>query len=110
MHSEKPDQMNPTTSPTLKSKVCDSNAVGMVLQLADGTIQACNVQAQEILGMTSGQIQGWTSTDSPWQVIHEDGSPFHILRISREISRSNSRPNIDLSSLQKRSGRLHICR
>ncbi len=76
MHSEKPDQMNPITSPTPTSKVCDSSAVGMVLQLADGTIQACNMQAQEILGMTSGQIRRWTSTDSPWQVIHEDRSPF----------------------------------
>ncbi len=75
MHPEKPAQMNPTTSPTPTSK-CESYAIGMVLQLADGTIQACNVQAQEILGMTSGQIQGWTSIDSPWQVIHENGSPF----------------------------------
>ena len=49
---------------------------GMVLQLADGTIQACNSAAEEILGFTLDQIQGHDSNDCIWQTIHEDGSPF----------------------------------
>ncbi|MEC4817738.1 MAG: PAS domain S-box protein [Scytonema sp. PMC 1069.18] len=49
---------------------------GMVLQLADGTIQACNAVAQKILGLTFEQIQGCSSIHPPWQAIYEDGSPF----------------------------------
>ena len=49
---------------------------GMVLQLADGTICACNASVQSILGYTPEQIQGFTSTSLPWQTIHQDGSPF----------------------------------
>jgi PAS domain S-box-containing protein len=49
---------------------------GMVLQLADGSIQACNANAERILGLKLEQIQGWMSTDSHWQNIHEDGSLF----------------------------------
>ena len=48
---------------------------GIVLQLADGTIAACNAVAQEILGMTVDQLRD-TSAASPWQTIHPDGTPF----------------------------------
>ncbi|OKH33207.1 hypothetical protein NIES2101_40090 [Calothrix sp. HK-06] len=50
--------------------------IGMVLHLADGTIQACNARAEEILGFTAEQMHGWTSISSPWQTVHENGSPF----------------------------------
>lgn len=49
---------------------------GMVLLLANGTIQSCNRAAEEILGFTLEQIQGFDSLDCIWQTIHEDGSPF----------------------------------
>jgi PAS domain S-box-containing protein len=49
---------------------------GMMLQLADGSIQACNIYAQELLGLTIEQIQGLTSLNGPWKIVHEDGSPF----------------------------------
>ncbi|TWH50840.1 response regulator [Dulcicalothrix desertica] len=49
---------------------------GMVLQLADGTIYASNVIALKLLGRTIEQLQGSTSSDYPWQTIHEDGSEF----------------------------------
>ena len=49
---------------------------GIVLQLANGTIQACNGSAEGILGFTLEQIQGHDSNDCIWQTIHEDGSPF----------------------------------
>ncbi len=50
--------------------------VGMVLQLADGSIQGCNSRAQELLGMTAEQMQGNSSMNCPWQTLHEDGSDF----------------------------------
>jgi PAS domain S-box-containing protein len=49
---------------------------GMVFQLADGSVEMCNANAKSILGLSIEQIQGWASTDSIWQTIHEDGSPF----------------------------------
>jgi len=52
-----------------------SSDVGMVLQLADGTVQACNTATQSILGVTLDELQGWEEMDPPWQAIHIDGSP-----------------------------------
>ncbi|MBW4606492.1 MAG: PAS domain-containing protein [Hassallia sp. WJT32-NPBG1] len=49
---------------------------GIVLQLADGTIQAGNTACERILGLTAEQLMGQTSVDHPWQSIREDGSPF----------------------------------
>ncbi|MGI8499544.1 MAG: PAS domain-containing protein [Hassallia sp.] len=48
----------------------------MVLQLADGTIQAGNTACERILGLTAEQMMGRTSVDHPWQSVHEDGSVF----------------------------------
>ena len=50
--------------------------VGMLLQLADGSIQGCNSHAQELLGMTAQQMQGCTSINSLWHTVREDGSDF----------------------------------
>ncbi len=50
--------------------------VGMVLQFADGSIQACNSDAEKLLGMTAEQMQGFTSINSPWQAVRSDGSDF----------------------------------
>ncbi|MCY7275301.1 MAG: PAS domain S-box protein, partial [Phormidesmis sp. CAN_BIN44] len=61
------------TSDSLVSATCD---VGIVLQLADGTIAACNAAAQEILGMTIDQLQDASSVNFPWQTIHPNGTPF----------------------------------
>jgi PAS domain S-box-containing protein len=49
---------------------------GMVLQLADGKIQACNSRAEKLLGMTVEQMQGNTSINCPLQTVREDGSDF----------------------------------
>jgi PAS domain S-box-containing protein len=49
---------------------------GMVLHLADGTIQACNRSAQRILGVGAEQIEEWISLKSSWRAIAEDGSPI----------------------------------
>ncbi|ODH01476.1 hybrid sensor histidine kinase/response regulator [Nostoc sp. KVJ20] len=53
-----------------------SGEEGMVLQLADGTIQACNAAGDRILGLTAEQLVGQNFLDPKWQFIHEDGSPF----------------------------------
>ena len=50
--------------------------VGMLLQLADGSIQGCNSRAQELLGMTAQQMQGCTSINSLLHTVREDGSDF----------------------------------
>jgi two-component system cell cycle sensor histidine kinase/response regulator CckA len=49
---------------------------GVVLQVADGTILACNPAAENILGMTVDQMMGRTSLDPRWRAIHPDGSTF----------------------------------
>jgi CheY-like chemotaxis protein len=46
---------------------------GMVLQLADGSIEACNANTEMILGLKLEQIEGWTSINSRWQTIDRDG-------------------------------------
>mgnify|MGYP000170255418 CR=1 FL=1 len=60
----------------LYSNAPEPTDVGMVLQLADGSIQACNAIAQQLLGITAEQMQGCTSINSPWQTVREDGSDF----------------------------------
>ncbi|PSB53880.1 histidine kinase [filamentous cyanobacterium Phorm 6] len=50
--------------------------LGMVLQLADGSIQGCNSYAEELLGITAEQMHGNSSINCPWQTVREDGSDF----------------------------------
>ncbi|HAX78554.1 MAG TPA: hypothetical protein DCY88_22655, partial [Cyanobacteria bacterium UBA11372] len=71
--------MHEVKAPTLKHFNGAPRSVveeGMVLQLADGTIAAWNAAAVELLGLTTEQIKGWSSTHCPWQAIHEDGTDF----------------------------------
>ncbi|AFZ35205.1 PAS/PAC sensor hybrid histidine kinase [Stanieria cyanosphaera PCC 7437] len=49
---------------------------GMVIHDADGSIQACNADAEKILGYTAEQLVGSSSFEPPWQTIHQDGSAF----------------------------------
>jgi PAS domain S-box-containing protein len=51
-------------------------AEGVVIQDADGRIEACNESAERILGLTTDQVPGVTWMDPRWRAIHEDGSPF----------------------------------
>ena len=51
-------------------------AVGIVIHLADGTIQSCNTDAEIILGYSAEQLIGANSFEPSWQTIHQDGSPF----------------------------------
>ncbi|NQE35946.1 diguanylate cyclase domain-containing protein [Microcoleus asticus] len=50
---------------------------GVVLQLADGQITACNASAERIIGLTPEQMMGHTSIeDLDWRTVREDGEPF----------------------------------
>ncbi|MGB8687231.1 MAG: GAF domain-containing protein [Microcoleus sp.] len=49
---------------------------GVVLQLANGQITACNASAERIIGLTPDQMMGRTSVDLDWRTVQEDGSPF----------------------------------
>ncbi|MCC3409224.1 MAG: diguanylate cyclase [Microcoleus sp. PH2017_10_PVI_O_A] len=56
--------------------VIASMTEGVVLQLADGQITACNASAERILGLTPEQMMGRTSVDLDWRTVREDGQPF----------------------------------
>ncbi|MEG4319390.1 MULTISPECIES: diguanylate cyclase [unclassified Microcoleus] len=56
--------------------VITSMTEGVVLQLADGQITACNASAERILGLTPEQMMGRTSVDLDWRTVREDGKPF----------------------------------
>jgi len=54
----------------------DGMSEGMVVQTADGGIVSANAAAQRILGLTAERMEGRTSEDLTWRIIHEDGTPF----------------------------------
>ncbi|MEG4801694.1 diguanylate cyclase [Microcoleus sp. ARI1-B5] len=56
--------------------VITSMTEGVVLQLANGQITACNASAERILGLTPEQMMGRTSVDLDWRTVREDGQPF----------------------------------
>ncbi len=64
---------------------------GILLHLADGTTVACNASAESILGYTASQIEQWSSSDYPWQMIHEDGTSvsyqIHPARLALETGK-----------------------
>ncbi|HYW20913.1 MAG TPA: ATP-binding protein [Nodularia sp. (in: cyanobacteria)] len=49
---------------------------GMILQLADGTIPACNTMAEIILGLTVEEIHEWNLPESSWRFVHQNGTPL----------------------------------
>jgi PAS domain S-box-containing protein len=49
---------------------------GVVVQEEDGRISQFNPAALQILGLTSDEIMGRTSSDPRWRAIKEDGSDF----------------------------------
>lgn len=81
--------------------------IGMVLHLADGSIQACNARAQDILGLTVEQIHGWTSVNFPWQAVYQDGSPFPGEMHPPMVSLRTGQPCLDVvMGLYQLSGNL----
>lgn len=74
---------------------------GVVIQLADGTIQSGNYAAEQISGFTLEQMQSWTSADFLWQAFHEDGSPFpagtHPVTVALQTGQPGSNVLVGLS-------------
>jgi PAS domain S-box-containing protein len=52
----------------------ETMAQGVIFQDADDRIISVNPAAERILGLSFDQMQGRTSMDPRWRVIHEDGS------------------------------------
>ena len=65
-------------SETLYRSLIAALSEGIVLQMQDGSIRACNATAEKILGVTAEQLLGYTAINYPWSTIHEDGSPFPV--------------------------------
>ena len=59
-------------SPQIKDSTVSGVEQGMILQFADGSVQACNRAAQSILETMKEQLIGWDLREA----ICEDGSPF----------------------------------
>lgn len=79
--------------------------MGMVFQLADGTIQFCDLVAQKLLG--ASQLVGTNLFKQPWQTIHADGSDFAPTDYPMSVALQTGKPchNIVIG-LYKTSGEL----
>jgi PAS domain S-box-containing protein len=71
-------------------------AIGIVLQLADGSIASCNRAAENILGMTIEQMQDASATSSPWQTIYRDGTPFPVDRYPVMVALRTGEPCLNV--------------
>lgn len=63
-------------SERLYHSVVSAMAEGLVVQGPDGKIITANPAALQIQGRSMEQMRGRTSSDSQWQAIHDDGTPF----------------------------------
>lgn len=51
---------------------------GVIVHQADAQVIACNLKAQELLGLTEDQILGKDVADPVWQFLSEDGTPMSV--------------------------------
>lgn len=81
---------------------------GMILQSADGTIQAGNATVEEMLGVTIAQIRGRAFSEvwmgCPWQSIHLDGSPCLSDHHPATIALQSGQPSTRLIGLVRSKG------
>ncbi|MEH1826100.1 MAG: PAS domain-containing protein [Nostoc sp.] len=73
-----------------------SGEEGMLLQLADGTIQACNAAGDRILGLTTQQLVGQNLLDPKWQFIHEDGTPLLSETHPISVTKNTGKPCLNV--------------
>ncbi|MEG3938605.1 PAS domain-containing protein [Microcoleus sp. S36b_A3] len=66
--------------------------IGMVLQLADGSIQGCNPIAEKLLGMTAAQMQGCSWLNILGRTVREDGSDFPAERHPATVALQTGQP------------------
>ncbi len=57
-------------------RASNSTLVGTIFQLADGSIQGCNLDAERILDYSAEEMIAVAYFDPPWEIIHRDGSAF----------------------------------
>lgn len=57
-------------------KLIGSLQMGIIVQNAKGELIFANKSAQEIIGMSDQALQGTTTKDPRWKVIHDDGTEF----------------------------------
>jgi PAS domain-containing protein len=67
-----------------------SQEEGMVLQLADNSIQACNSAAERILGIATDRMQEWISVNSDW--FAENGLPLNVEEHPTRLALRNGKP------------------
>ncbi|GMW02811.1 MAG: hypothetical protein AMXMBFR84_39470 [Candidatus Hydrogenedentota bacterium] len=58
--------------------VVDALGSAVLVHASDGTIIECNAAAEQVLGISRGQILGSGPQTSEWPAIFEDGSPFPV--------------------------------
>ncbi len=69
---------------------------GMILQLADGSVPACNNMAEMILGLTAEQIHGWNSPESSWRFVHKNGTPLTELTHPAMVTLRTGQPCLNV--------------
>lgn len=80
---------------------------GLVIHGADGTIIACNSNAEKILGLTRSQLEGKTFINNAWNAIHEDGSDFPGDEHPSVVTLKSSEPMRDVvMGLRKTEGKV----
>ena len=57
-------------------ELLDNMEAGVVIHAPDTSVIASNARAQEMLGLSEGQIKGRLSADPGWHFIHEDNTPL----------------------------------
>jgi PAS domain S-box-containing protein len=79
---------------------------GIVVQLEDGTITACNASAERILGVPAERMIGDKSTDPRWRAIHEDGSFFEDNLQPPIVTLRTGEPQSDVMGIRRPCGEL----
>jgi PAS domain S-box-containing protein len=69
---------------------------GVVLLGQGGVIQTCNPAAEQVLGLTTGQMAGRTLIDPGWQTIHEDGSPYTSETFPASVTLRTGQPLVNV--------------
>ncbi len=84
--------MSQTVNNALKNgRSSEVEGIGMVFQLADGTIQFCDPVAQKLLDNTN-QLVGANLFKEPWQTIHADGSDFALTDYPMILALQSGKP------------------
>ncbi|MDD5222425.1 MAG: PAS domain S-box protein [bacterium] len=76
--------------------IIESMAEGVILYDAQGRIFTCNKSAEEILGLSLGEIAGRTSFDPIWRMIREDGSPFPAATRPGNVTLKTGQPCVNV--------------